>query len=326
MLLSYLRHHLKIIILLAVFASVFALISALYGLPAEAFFYAAALCLFFGAVLFFIGYYKDSARHRRLSEMAGRITISTDGLPSPHGLPEKDYQQLIRILFDEKSRISFDADSTRSELLDYFTLWVHQIKTPIAALRLMLQADSANPQASLSVELFQIEHYVEMVLQYLRLGGNTTDFVIKTIDLDDIVRQAVRKYARLFILKKIQLDFRPGGLKVLTDEKWLCFVIEQLLGNSIKYTASGTVSIFTENASLIVEDTGIGIKPEDLPRVFDQGFTGYNGRKDKKSTGIGLYLCKRIIHMLGHTIAVSSREERGTRVTIGLEASQLAWE
>ena len=158
-----------------------------------------------------------------------------------------------------------------------------------------------------------------MVLSYIRLGSNENDFVIKEYDLDNIVRQAIRKYAPLFIRKKINLDFQPTTYKVLTDEKWLVFVIEQLLSNAIKYTNKGKISIYPlEDKKLVIEDTGIGISKEDIPRIFDKGFTGYNGRTDKKATGLGLYLCKNILDKLSHKISIESEVGVKTKVILDL--------
>ena len=160
----------------------------------------------------------------------------------------------------------------RSDMIDYYTMWVHQIKTPISAMKLLIQTSESEISSDLSSELFKIEQYVEMVLSYIRLGSNENDFVIKEYDLDNIVRQAIRKYAPLFIRKKINLDFQPTTYKVLTDEKWLVFVIEQLLSNAIKYTNKGKISIYPlEDKKLVIEDTGIGISQEDIPRIFDKG-------------------------------------------------------
>ena len=326
MLFGYLRRHIKIIVLLCLFVAIFALVFSLYTLPVEAVLYAAALCLAVGLVLFAVGFRRYVLQHRELRALRDRIAVSVEHLPRPAGALEKDYQELIRVLFAEKNRIESTADGTMSDMIEYFTMWVHQIKTPIAAMRLMLQAGEDSENAALSMELFKIEQYVNMVLQYLRVDSGTTDFVLREYALDDIVRQCLRKYAKLFILKKIELDFRESGLKVLTDEKWLGFVIEQALSNSLKYTAAGKISIYAEGLSLVIEDTGIGIKAEDLPRVFEKGFTGYNGRADRKSTGIGLYLCRRIVNRLGHTIAVTSEPGRGTRVNVGLETSKVTGE
>lgn len=326
MLFNYLKRHYKIILLLGIFIVVFYIVFSLYELPAEAVLYAAALCFALGAVLFLIGYLRYLTHHRELTGMLSNVGVSIDDLPRPRGALEQDYQELLKALFKEKMRVQSESDAAYFEMIDYYTLWAHQIKTPIAAMRLILQSEENSQNAALRAELFKTEQYVEMVLQYLRLGSSSTDFVIKTYDLDTVIRQSLRKYARMFILKKLELDFKETGLRVLTDEKWLSFVIEQLLSNALKYTSSGKVSIFAEGMALVIEDTGIGINPEDLPRVFEKGFTGYNGREDKKSTGIGLYLCKRIIGKLGHTIAIDSAPGRGTRVTIGFETVRSIWE
>ncbi len=318
MLAGYLRRHIKIIILLALFVLIFTVVFNLYELPAEVVLYAAALCLLIGLFLFFIGFIRYISRHKTLAEMTRRITVGYDGLPAPRGQLEDDYQELIKVLYRESARARSEVDSAKSELLDYFTLWVHQIKTPIAAMRLLLMTEQGEQNMALAAELVKIEQYVDMALQYLRLDSDTTDLVIHACDLDELIRQSLRKYANLFILKKIQLDFQQTSLEVLTDEKWLSFILEQLLGNALKYTKKGAVTIRAEGLTLIVEDTGVGIRPEDLPRIFEKGFTGLNGREDKKSTGLGLYLTKRAADLLGHTITAESTVGIGTRIKIDL--------
>lgn len=166
-----------------------------------------------------------------------------------------------------------------------------------------------------------------MVLSYLRLDGGSNDFVLREYNLEPIVRQAVRKYAPLFIRKKISLELGSLPCRVLTDEKWLCFVIEQLLSNALKYTSKGKISIYmADETTLVIEDTGIGIAPEDLPRICEKGYTGYNGRTDKKATGIGLYLCKRILTKLSHTLTIRSEVGKGTTVLLGLDHLKLKTE
>ncbi len=221
----------------------------------------------------------------------------------------------------------------RREMMDYYGMWVHQIKTPIAALRVLLQAGIlAEGTGSLAAEerilgllkemrqeLFKIEQYVEMTLAYLRTSDVVSDFVFAQYDLDGIIRQALKKYSQMFILRNVKLNYEPVGKKVVTDEKWLMFVIEQLLSNAIKYTGkNGGISIYMDGERLVIEDTGIGIWAEDLPRVFEKGFTGYNGREDKKSTGIGLYLCKTVTDKLKHGIWLESEVGKGTKAYIDL--------
>ena len=224
---------------------------------------------------------------------------------------------------ESKGRIS------RQELVDYYGLWAHQIKTPIAAARLLLQSREEEEEQDaafireMKLEVFKIEQYVEMVLAYLRMEEMSSDLDFREYSLDDVIRQAVRKYSRMFILKRIRLDFTETGRTVLTDEKWLVFVLEQILSNALKYTKEGSISIYMEGDELAIRDTGIGISPEDLPRVFEKGFTGYNGRRDKKSTGIGLYLCKSVLDRLGHKIRIQSEVGRGTKVLLNLEREEL---
>jgi signal transduction histidine kinase len=303
---------------------IFAFVFSLYDLPVEAVGYAALLCAAMGTFYAAAGCLRYFRRHGQLTGLQSRITLSLDGLPVPKDLLEKDYQKLIKILYADKMLFAENEDRERRDMVDYYTLWAHQIKTPIAAMRLLMQSEESERYKELSLELFKIEQYVEMVLQYLRTDSESSDFIIMKHSLDDMVRQAVRKYAKMFIYKKISLDLKGLNREVITDDKWLVFVIEQILSNSLKYTNTGTISIYLEgDSTLVVEDTGIGIRPEDLPRVFEKGFTGYNGRDDKKSTGIGLYLCKRILTKLSHTIEVESEVGKGTKVKIGLDSVNL---
>ena len=321
---AYLKCQIKLILLLAAFVLTFAFVFSLYDLPVEAVGYAALLCAAMGTFYAAASCLRYCRRHGQLTGLQSQITLSLDGLPVPKDLLEKDYQKLIKTLHADKLLFAENEDRERRDMVDYYTLWAHQIKTPIAAMRLLMQSEESERNKELSLELFKIEQYVEMVLQYLRTDSESSDFIIMKHSLDDMVRQAVRKYAKMFIYKKISLDLKGLNREVITDDKWLVFVIEQILSNSLKYTSSGTISIYLEgDSTLVVEDTGIGIRPEDLPRVFEKGFTGYNGRDDKKSTGIGLYLCKRILTKLSHTIAVESEVGKGTKVKIGLDSVNL---
>lgn len=316
---GYIKQHIKVLFLFIVFALVFCIVFSLYNLETEAIYYSIILCAFIGLIYIcinFINYYK---KHIQLYKLQSEISISLENLPSPKTLMEEDYTNLILNLNNEYKTYISKSDIAKSDMIDYYTMWVHQIKTPISAMKLLIQTSESEISSDLSSELFKIEQYVEMVLSYIRLGSNENDFVLKEYDLDNMIRQAVRKYAPLFIRKKINLDFQPTNYKVLTDEKWLVFVIEQLLSNAIKYTNKGKISIYSlENKKLVIEDTGIGISKEDIPRIFDKGFTGYNGRTDKKATGLGLYLCKKILDKLSHKISIESEVGVKTKVILDL--------
>jgi signal transduction histidine kinase len=317
----YFSARLKGIILLVLCCLTFALVFSLYNLPVEPVVYASVLCASTAAIFLIVDLLNLYKKHKVLQSLKEHITLNIDKFPEPIDIIEKDYNDLLTAIYKENIQITYNADLSRSNLVEYYTLWAHQIKTPIAAMHLILQSEESEQSSELSMELFKIEQYVEFVLQYLRVESMSSDLVLKKYSLEDIVKQAVRKYARMFIRKKIKLNFEEMKCEVLTDEKWLVFAIEQILSNALKYTKEGTISIYMDDLSekmLVIEDTGIGIREEDLTRIFDRGFTGYNGRWDKKSTGLGLYLCKQILSKLSHSITIESQVDKGTKVMINL--------
>ena len=236
-------------------------------------------------------------------------------LPIPQNLTETELYAVIEKIREQYKNDINKKQKEHSEYLDYYTMWMHQIKTPISAMGLILQNSDTKESRALTAELFRIEQYVEMALWYLRMD-DMTDMVFKSYDLDEIIKETVRKYALLFISKKIKVNYTPANCKVITDKKWLSFIIEQLLSNAIKYTEKGSVTITVENKVIIIEDTGIGIRKEDLPRIFEKGYTGYNGRIEKKSTGIGLYLSRRAAEKLSHKLSVTSEIGTGSKFYI----------
>jgi len=318
---SYIKGHLKLIMAYCIIFAVFGTVISLHNLPVGPVFYGMILCSSIGLLFVFQDFHKFYQHHFLLCQLRNQISLDIDNLPVPITLIEADYKELISILYRDKMSDNMTFELQYKEIQEYLLLWAHQIKTPISAIRILLQADKAPQSTDLLLELFKIEQYVEMVLQYLRLDDMSSDLILQKYSLDDLVKQAVRKYSKMFIGKKIQLNYSPLHCEVLTDEKWLVFVIEQILSNSLKYTPKGSISIYIDeflSKTLVIEDTGIGIQEEDLPRVFEKGFTGYNGHNDKKSTGIGLYLCKRILNKLSHTISIESSVGNGTRVLINL--------
>lgn len=325
MFLKYLKSRWPIPAALLLFALIFALVLSLYDMPSESVLYAGLLCASCGAFLVALSYTRWLHRCRALEQLRRSICVSDEGLPSPSDYEDELYQELVRTLSSERARLDAAADAERRDAADYYAMWAHQIKTPIAAMRLLLQQPELD-RGSLEAELFRIEQYVGMVLGYLKLEGDSNDFVLRKRRLDDVVRGCVRKYARLFIIKKLPLNFEETRMTVLTDDKWLAFMIEQLLSNSLKYTSQGEIRIYADGKALVVEDTGIGISAEDLPRLGERGFTGYNGREDKKSTGLGLYLCRRVCAKLGHKLVIESTPDVGTRVKILFAGSTMLYE
>lgn len=323
----YLKQHKRGIVAAILFWVIFLVSFVLYRLPVKAVLYPAGICLLLGTLLLVFDFRRVVSKHKRLQEISTLADLLAENFPVAEGVEDTDYQQIIRLLLTEQADVRTRMNLRYSDMMDYYTVWAHQIKTPIASMRLHLQNEDGPLSRKLSGDLFRIEQYVEMVLMFLRLDSDSTDYVIREYDLDEIVRQAVKKYAGEFISRKIKLVYEPLGAKVITDEKWLSFVVEQVLSNALKYTREGSITITLEEPkTLCIRDTGIGITPEDLPRIFEKGYTGYNGRSDKKASGIGLYLCKRICANLKHSITAESKLAYGTTIRIHLEQKKLGIE
>lgn len=325
-LVCYLKRHVKTILLFGGYSMVFLIVFYLHNLPIAAVGYGYLLSAFFTVILFIIGFSKYYKTHTLLNALTQKIELSTSGLPEAHDLIESDYHALIERLSQYSQMLLTQTDQSQSQMMAYYTLWVHQIKTPISALHLLLNAHQTEHTLSMKAELFKIENYAEMALQYIRLSESVSDFRIEWMPLEPIIRNAIRKFRTLFIEKGIGLNFEHFDQKILTDEKWFSFAFEQVLSNAIKYTHSGaiTVALSQEDPYVLeITDTGIGIQTEDIPRIFDKGFTGYNGRLDKKSTGIGLYLCKTTLSKLSHQIDVQSEVGKGTTVKILFKTQEI---
>ena len=317
--LQYLRQRRRGITAGVVFCLLFLVSFSLYRLPVKAVLYPAFLCLLIGMLLFIIDFIRIRHKHELLGSIRSLMDVAAEVLPQIDGIEDEDYQKILGLLCSEYRDYITESHLKYSEMVDYYTVWAHQIKTPIASMKLTLQNEDSALSRKLSNDLFRVEQYVEMVLTFLRLDSESTDYVIKEYDLDDIIRQSVKKFSGEFIARKLRLLYEPLQVTVITDEKWLCFVIEQVLSNALKYTPSGSISITLKpEKKLCITDTGIGIAPQDLPRIFENGYTGCNGRTDKKASGIGLYLCKRICKKLGHDIKAESTVDVGTTITIDL--------
>lgn len=318
--LQYLKQRRGYIFITGLFFLIFLISFFLYRLPVEAVIYPAGLCALAGIFLLIADFYHVKKKGELLGRIRAMADMALDALPVEESIEEVQYQRIIRLFMEEHEQYRTAAAREYEDMVDYYSVWVHQIKTPIAAMRLKLQNEDSKLSRGLSGDLRRVEQYVEMVLAFLRLNSESTDYVIKEQDLDGIIRQAVKKLAGEFIDRKLNLHYEPVKVKVITDEKWLSFVVEQILSNALKYTPSGSIAIFLmPEKKLCIKDTGIGIAGSDLPRIFENGFTGYNGRIDKKASGIGLYLCKRICGRLGHGIYAESEVDKGTTIILSLE-------
>lgn len=322
-LLNYLKGKLKVIAVFFCFAFIFSISFALFRLPIAAVIYPFCLCFLAAVILLISDFIKTSAKLKELRNLQKLTAEMINALPADT-LCETEYRELVYHLQREVITEKAAAQNEFKDMVDYYTVWAHQIKTPIASMKLTLQNEDSEISRKLSGELFHIEQYVNMVLAFLRLGSDSTDYVFKEYDLDSIIRTSVKKFAGEFIERKLSLNYTPANIPVITDEKWLSFTLEQLLSNALKYTKSGSVSVFADSENrLCIRDTGIGIASEDKPRIFEKGYTGVNGRLDSQASGLGLYLCRRVCENLNITISVESQIGTGTSVYLQFPENSL---
>ena len=313
---SYLKKNIKVYILFIVFIFIFFIMFYLYNLPLEALIYTGSFCFLAALIASISDYANYKESYKKLNFLEQNILNDLDALPKSLDIRIDYYHKIIEKLYEELEKLTQENRQKNTDMVDYYSMWVHQIKTPIAAMNFLLDNEEVDRKI-LQQELFKIERYVEMVLTYIRLDSISSDYVITKINLDEVVKDSVKKYATIFINKKIKLNYVSHETMIISDKKWLSFAFEQILGNSVKYSsAGGEITIETCENKLVIEDRGIGIKEEDLPRIFEKGFTGFNGRYEKKSSGLGLYLCKKTLDKLGHHIEISSKVGEGTRIEI----------
>lgn len=308
---------------LAVAAASFLVIFVVYGLyfwqwgPA---FYTVLVLTF---VLLTAGALDFTVYRRRMYELRlleKRAAQYLGDLPKTRDPMTAQYLALTAAVERRRRQELQQAEAWAAQARAYYTLWSHQVKTPMAAHALLLRDEKPDRQA-MELELLKMGQYVDMALQYQRLDATENDLSVKRHSLDGLVRRTVKRVSPLFIGKQVGLELGELGREVLTDEKWLSFVLEQVLTNAVKYTPPGgkvRVRLAEGPCTLVVEDTGMGIRPEDLPRVFEWGYTGAAGRMEQRATGIGLALCRMAMDLLGHTIRLESAPGAGTRVYLEL--------
>lgn len=314
--LSYIRYRAFALLLYAAAVGIVLLIGFLSGLPMHYFYYIVLLLSFLLFSLIVFDARRFHHRVRDLKDLQKQLILSADLLPEPADAVEREWETLTVGLADSLRQVKSELRSTQNDTLAYYTLWVHQIKTPIAAMELVLRdADDARA-GILKQELLKIEQYTEMALRYARLSDISSDLLPERCDLADICREAVKKFSLLFVYRKLSVEIGDMGAPVVSDKKWLQFILEQIISNAVKYTTRGGVRITRTGDTLFVADTGIGIRKEDLPRIFERGYTGYNGRVDNRATGLGLYLSRRAADALSVRLSVESTVGAGTTVSV----------
>ena len=230
------------------------------------------------------------------------------------------YQKLSDVK-DDNERLLNENKNLKSEMLNqkddlnaYFLMWLHQIKTPMTVSKLLLDKPDDTTNTKLKMQLMYIEQYINMAMNYLKMIDHSTDMDITEVNLDDIIKNLLKKYSLLFIHNHISLEYQSNLAYVISDSQWLTILIEQILSNALKYTENGKIAIqyLEDKHALEIRDTGIGIRSEDIPKIFDRGYSGFNGRMNEKSSGLGLYLARKISERLNIQIEVESKLSKGS--------------
>lgn len=322
---EYMRERGTVLAFTAGIIAVFAGTLLLMGVEPKMLLYPTVLCVFLSAAALAVDAWKHRNDYISRRDIE-KITLSIDdSLPEATTFEGLEYQQVIRRLMKEYRAFVNGAEARYDSMTEYYTVWAHQIKTPISSMRLALADEDSSLARRLSSDLLRIEQYADMVLVYLRLDSESTDYVFTECNVGETVKRAVKRFAVEFIDRKLSFscDETLESMRVISDSKWLGFVIEQLLSNSLKYTKTGGIRIWCREAGvLVIEDSGIGIAPQDLPRIFEKGYTGYNGRTGDAS-GIGLYLCRRVCQNLHIGLSAESEVGVGTKMILDLKQYKL---
>lgn len=245
-----------------------------------------------------------------------------EGMGNPKTYEQHLYRQWLHTINEQHQQKMLSITQDKKESLEFMTSWFHEIKTPIAVCKLLLEQSSNHADSqSIQEEISRIERNVEQALYFSRSDHFTQDYHVSQIELDKVVRSVVKQHAKQFIQRKIKADLQIESIQVETDSKWLGYALSEIISNALKYSLDeGTISIHSEEdkkeVRLTITDNGIGISRADLPRVFHLGFTGSNGRIYHKSTGMGLYLAKKLTKKLGHELSITSQENQYTAITI----------
>lgn len=284
------------------------------------------VCFSFFIIYLVCSYLYNRSYYKSLTDIAENERDEIiNRLPKPTTNEQILFHDVLLSLYDEQIYRIHGLYKQKKDYEEFITSWVHEVKTPISVCRLLIESNLSSSNSdvlhSFEEELDKIEHYIEQVLYYSKIDDFSKDYLINEIELDRLVKEAVKKQAKTFINKKINIQIDNTDLTVSTDKLWLSFIVDQVLSNALKYTpAGGRIKIYVlaeEKAKkLVIEDNGIGIRPEDLGRVFEKGFTGYNGRENYKSTGLGLYLSRELARKLGHDIDIESKYGEYTKITI----------
>lgn len=268
-------------------------------------------------------YWKRKRQMQRLLDMTGRLSeryLIPEVMELPEQAEDQVYYRILKMAGKSMLEQIGDVKRERLEYKEYIEQWIHEIKTPITAMKLLCENHRTDWTKELLLELEKTNRFTEQALYYARSEHTEKDYSVREMALSQVVHQAIADNKYLLLQNGVRLEVEELQDTVYSDEKWVRFILNQLIANAVKYCTGQPVLRFSARRQqnqviLVVEDNGIGIPSSDLPRIFEKGFTGQNGRIVQQSTGIGLYLCKRLCEKLGIGITADS-SEHGTAISL----------
>lgn len=312
--------------IIMLFVSLIVVVSVNGQYAVNYFLYMNGSCLLVLILYMTIGFLYRNKFYKGLTEL---IESEQEGIYvsmlEPQNYEQKLFLSFLQKIQDDNSSQLQQLHDEKHDQQEFIMSWIHEVKLPIAASQLLIENSEGKSGEwlidKLEDELDKIDNYVEQALYYSRIDSFSKDYFITDVQLNQMIKNSVKKYSKLFINKGIHFEMDEVEQYVHSDGKWLGFVIDQIIANSLKYThEGGKITIHFEEdrkeKKLLIQDNGIGIKVEDLNRVFEKGFTGFIGRSHRKSTGMGLYLAKQLAKKLGHDLTIESEEGKYTRVVI----------
>ena len=329
---AYLRDQCLPIVVWALAIGFVVMMLGTLGVNASARVFLAIVLAAAGVVCLLYGYFRRAGFYRDLKDRMESLDqkyLITEMIERPEFLEGKLLYDLLNQVDKSMNDKLGEYRRSSSEYREYIETWVHEVKTPIASSRLMIENNKNEVSRGLEGELSRIEGYVEQSLFYTRSNSVEKDYIIKKVNLKEMVSSCIKKNARALIESRISVQLQDLEEDVFTDAKWIDFIVGQILNNSIKYRREQDprIKIFAEprqnSIRLVISDNGIGIPAQDIQRVFEKGFTGENGRKFMRSTGMGLYLCKKLCGKLGLSISLASQAGQGTMIEILFPKSKM---
>ena len=284
-----------------------------------------AISTIFFCAGFIISYLKSNKYLKDIDKMMDNLTekyLITEIMSKPNRAERLAYYRILKKANKSMLENISIIKQQQKDYKEYIESWVHEIKIPITSVKLLCENNKSDITAKIDEEIEEVNNFVEQALFYARMDQVSNDFMIKNINLNNVIRNVLARNKKIMIQNNMKVELNNINTNCYTDEKWLEFIINQIIQNAIKYrkekNANIVITIYEnkENVILNIKDNGIGIKTSEIDRIFDKGFTGTNGRNQKKSTGIGLYLCKRLCQEIGMEIKANSKENEFTEIKI----------